>query len=288
MNDLERRYRRLLACYPRDHRERHGEEMLAVLLAGAGDRKRPSRAEVVDLLCGAVRLHLRRAVAADGGIDHRDVLAIVSLLAPVALLAGATTALHELGWWIKAGALSQLLAPAGVPGPLWLRQLPDAPVWGIWLVVAVGAVAGWRRVAVVAAWLGMAGFVLLLTAAPSQHWWLGPDAGWVLLGAVATGGLTWSPGPSRGRALAGRWAIPVMAVAVLGAVAIGTLGYHLREAQLWWLAVLAAVLLLATTGPFFLIGPSAVAAPIFYGLPVAVLLALGALPRRPARHPDPT
>ena len=31
---LERRYRRLLRCYPPTHREFHREEMLGVLLAG--------------------------------------------------------------------------------------------------------------------------------------------------------------------------------------------------------------------------------------------------------------
>jgi hypothetical protein len=65
--DLADRYRRLLAWYPRDHRERHGEEMLGVLLAGAEDRTRPSRKETADLLLGALRLHLRRTVGMDGG-----------------------------------------------------------------------------------------------------------------------------------------------------------------------------------------------------------------------------
>ncbi|MGP4104037.1 hypothetical protein [Nonomuraea sp. KM90] len=35
MSPLEARYRRLLAAYPRDHRARHEEEMIGVLLAGA-------------------------------------------------------------------------------------------------------------------------------------------------------------------------------------------------------------------------------------------------------------
>ena len=128
MSDLERRYRRLLACYPRDHRARHGEEMLAVLIAGAGDRSRPGWRESVNLLWAAVRLHLRRAVAADGGIDPREVLAVVSLLAPVVMLAGATTVLHEIGWWIKAGALAEMRLGWAWPGSCCWQ--PVRPVCG--------------------------------------------------------------------------------------------------------------------------------------------------------------
>ena len=35
--DLERRYRRLLACYPRAFRREHEQEILAVLMAGADE-----------------------------------------------------------------------------------------------------------------------------------------------------------------------------------------------------------------------------------------------------------
>ena len=39
---LERRYRRLLACYPRAFRHEHEQEILSVLMAGVGDgQQRP-------------------------------------------------------------------------------------------------------------------------------------------------------------------------------------------------------------------------------------------------------
>lgn len=61
MSPLEARYRRLLACYPRDHRARHQEEMLGVLLAAARPgRRHPDLAELADLLRGALRMHARR------------------------------------------------------------------------------------------------------------------------------------------------------------------------------------------------------------------------------------
>ncbi|MFT7837682.1 hypothetical protein Q5530_16205 [Saccharothrix sp. BKS2] len=120
---LERRYRRLLAWYPRDHRERNGEEMLAVLLAGAGGRTRPGPRESADLLRGAARLHLRRVVAADGGVEPGGVLAVVSLLGPVALPAGATGS--RPSWrsapprWSPARSRPAVPAPASAAAPRW-------------------------------------------------------------------------------------------------------------------------------------------------------------------------
>lgn len=49
--DLERRYRRLLAVYPKAFREEHEREMLAVLMAGAdAGQRRPGVATAADLL----------------------------------------------------------------------------------------------------------------------------------------------------------------------------------------------------------------------------------------------
>lgn len=294
MNKLERRYRRLLACYPRDHRERDGEEMLGVLMADAGDRTRPTWRETTDLLWAAARLHLRRVVAADGGITPGDVLAIVSLVGPLALLGGATTNLHEIAWWVKAGALWDM--------PLF-EQAPQTPVWFVWLAVAVFSLLRLRRTAAVAAWLGMAGFVVVAT----ERWWTGMDAGWVLLGALVTVALTWSPGPARGRELAGRSAIPVMIATVIAAGALGVFGYGTESAEWPRLAVLA-IGTVAACAPWSRIGrraglvllvpvmtallakamqvslPTAATATIFYGVPVVVLLATGGLPRRISRR----
>jgi len=303
VSELERRYRRLLACYPRDHRERDGEEMLGVLLAGAGDRTRPGLRDTADLLWGAARLHLRRVVAADGGIDPRDVLAIVSLLGPVALLAGAATGLHEVAWWAKGDALGQLP---------WRTQFPDAPVWVVWLVVAVLGVFGSRRAAAFGAWVGTAGFVLVATVVPAHHGWTGLGAGWVLLGVVTASALTWSAGPVRGRELVGRWAVAVVAAAVVANVVLRVVGYGERTAEGLSLAALAVgavvacaprsragrraglvlltpvmtALLWAAVDPLAVLrlAPPAVEAAVFYGVPLVVLLALGGLPRRIPRR----
>jgi hypothetical protein len=57
---LERGYRRRLAWYPRWFRRENEDEILAVLLACAGDNQaRPSREATVDLLKGAARMWMR-------------------------------------------------------------------------------------------------------------------------------------------------------------------------------------------------------------------------------------
>lgn len=162
-----------------------------------------------------------------------------------------------------------------------------------------------------AAWLGVAGFVLLAAGASGLWWWAGPTAGWSLLGAVAAVALTASPGPSRGRQLAGRWSVPIMAVAVLATMVVGTIGYHLPAMQEWGLTALVAgavvacgprsrvgrraalilalpamtfaltSVLVATAGSVAINGPTALLAIVYYCVPVLVLLALGPAPPTP-------
>jgi hypothetical protein len=63
MNDregLERGYRRLLACYPREFRRENEEELLGVLLSSAADgQRRVGMGEAADLIRGALRARLR-------------------------------------------------------------------------------------------------------------------------------------------------------------------------------------------------------------------------------------
>lgn len=57
--ELERWYRRLVACYPRSFRSQNTEEIIAVLLATArANQRRPSPVETWDLLRGAVRMRM--------------------------------------------------------------------------------------------------------------------------------------------------------------------------------------------------------------------------------------
>jgi hypothetical protein len=57
-SQLERGYRRVLACYPKAFRRESGEEILAVLMATAGEgQRRVGLAESADLIMGALRMH---------------------------------------------------------------------------------------------------------------------------------------------------------------------------------------------------------------------------------------
>jgi hypothetical protein len=53
--DLERRYRRLLKCFPARYRREHEQEILSVLMAGAGEgQRRPGLADSADLVLSAI------------------------------------------------------------------------------------------------------------------------------------------------------------------------------------------------------------------------------------------
>ena len=59
MSQLERGYRRVLACYPKAFRRESEEEILAVLLATAHEgQRRVGLAEAADLIMGAIKMHL--------------------------------------------------------------------------------------------------------------------------------------------------------------------------------------------------------------------------------------
>ncbi|MGB3439686.1 MAG: hypothetical protein WBA97_13140 [Actinophytocola sp.] len=314
--NLADRYRRLLAWYPKDHRERHGEEMLGVLLAGAGERDRPSRKETADLVRGAVYLHLRRVVGIDGGIDHRDVLAIVSLLGPIVLLAGSAPVLDRMAAWFQVGVpRSRLMS--------YLQEIPAAPVWALWAVVAVLSLFRLRRTAAVGAWLATLGF-LPASALGYNFFWdsMVITTGWILLGVVVAAALTWSPGPARGWELVGgrrvvvlvaavgtslvmvmkslgtydvlfhsmaqvanlqgvgRMALWFLALAVLVAGAVVAGGVRTREgrraALMLCVPVVVSVLLLVLPRNSDLL----TVAVLCYGIPVVVLLGLGGVPVR--------
>src|SRR6266568_8082568 len=111
---MEKRYRRLLALYPKDHRREHAEEMVGVLLAADGDAQvRTSKpvawalrlgqhaADSADLVDGALRIRgrialnrLQRTHWLSWTVrDQRwsDALAVVSVVAPLLLLVAALT-----------------------------------------------------------------------------------------------------------------------------------------------------------------------------------------------------
>lgn len=88
MTGLEARYRRLLAFYPREHRQLYEDEMLGVLLAAARPGQRwPSPAEVADIFAsaGRVRWLHRSGLAPDD--DWRRAAHAVRVFGAILLLA---------------------------------------------------------------------------------------------------------------------------------------------------------------------------------------------------------
>ncbi|MEV4113963.1 hypothetical protein [Nonomuraea sp. NPDC049695] len=144
MSPLEARYRRLLACYPRDHRARHEEEMIGVLLAGARPgQTRPHPADAADLLWGALRVHARRAFGAVSAPSWRDGVALAAALWPLLMLTAALAKALvdgsrnlETAWNFGVAVLA---------GPATIRHLAQ-PV-AIAAVLALAVLSGRRWVA---------------------------------------------------------------------------------------------------------------------------------------------
>jgi hypothetical protein len=93
---LERRYRRLLAWFPAEHRRVYGEEMIGVLIASAPDgQDRPGPGDVADLVSNGLRTRLRALLADSPDPGWRLALAVTTLIAPMLL---AAMAWHQIGW----------------------------------------------------------------------------------------------------------------------------------------------------------------------------------------------
>jgi hypothetical protein len=150
-SQLERGYRRVLACYPKAFRRESGEEILAVLMATAGEgQRRVGLAESADLIMGALRMHfglsrsprpVRNAVRL---MCLGAVLTLAVLVTVLVTLGGVrSAAAHDLaaGQWPTV-MLTQV-------GP-WLASAPiGAGLW-LWLAWANGRGYHWARPAFVA------------------------------------------------------------------------------------------------------------------------------------------
>jgi hypothetical protein len=134
---LERRYRSLLALYPKAFRGEHEQEILSVLMAAAAEgQKRPRLAESADLLRSAIFMRLRQTKVPSPW-EYRH----AGLMLPVRVITGVwlvflTTLLYGYGrggWWgallVPAATLHFYIAyrlihrPEQDPGPAPPEQL---------------------------------------------------------------------------------------------------------------------------------------------------------------------
>ena len=156
---LERRYRRLLACYPRAFRRENEEEILAVLLACAEQgRQRPGLAASADLIKGAMRAWLRPAPG-----QPRNVRMAIRLMC-----AGAAAKLAALITFVATAGSVRSAVARGYPGLAAAQHAVNANLVidyvgasisiVVWLVLTWALVRGRARARVV-----LAGFFALMT-----------------------------------------------------------------------------------------------------------------------------
>jgi hypothetical protein len=205
---LERRYRRLLRCYPSGQRE----EMLGVLLAAARPGQRaPGARQTVNLVACGLAIRARRAVAAG---PWQDALAVVSLIIPVLML---VIAILDVAVTVRQQVAIDHAYPPGIP--FWrLGLVPElggpALVLAGWLAVVLLGLTGRRRTAAVIA-SALLALALVNPLAEVVHL---TGAGYVavplfmytasvspvILASLAACSLAFSAGPRRGLAITGR------------------------------------------------------------------------------------
>jgi hypothetical protein len=146
--DLERRYRQLLACYPRTFRREHEQEILAVLMAGADEgQRRPGLGEAANLIRYALRMRLGLS---GGGIMINEKTFPISVDRPSRSLMTAfgagqkaprvtmssSTVDVRMGWAFQATIPREAVASARpldrgeLRGPFRLSVLRGVNYWG--------------------------------------------------------------------------------------------------------------------------------------------------------------
>ena len=160
---LERRYRRLLRCYPPSHRALHREEMLGVLLDTARPgQRRPGLGQAVNLAACGLAIRVRRIpgwLAADAG---QDALAVVSLITPAVVF--ILLVLQQAAM----NAATSAKVPVWVP-PWQMFLVPPSfgqsvVVMIAWLAVVLLGLAGLRRTAAAIASISLTFTLLALLA----------------------------------------------------------------------------------------------------------------------------
>ncbi|MBB4916859.1 hypothetical protein [Streptosporangium saharense] len=195
MSILEERYRRLLALYPAEHRARHGEEMLGVMLARAGrERRHPDPRDALDLVKGALLIRARHALGPGSGGSWRDALNVAAIVAPLHLLV-LEMSTWAMALWVLDG--TQPLFYAVTP---LVFALPRLLI--VWL-----ALRGLRWAAAACAWtLVAASTTLSVVLLDMNAYPIAPLelAFYALPGVIVALLLTLVPDPAAGAELIGR------------------------------------------------------------------------------------
>ncbi|MET8151291.1 hypothetical protein ACIBSW_31740 [Actinoplanes sp. NPDC049668] len=191
-DELEGRYRRLMAAYPLRHRREYEEEMVGVLLAGAEpEQRRPSARDRADILVNALAVRVRgwagdlgdpawrraaSAVQVVGAlflliVGIRWVLPGLTFYPGVDALEIARPAVWAVVFALALAGLRRLAAGIALAGALveiahvaqWYGYSPSQVLRSSWLVTVA------LLVAVCSAWLAVG----VRVAAPRGLWWFG-------------------------------------------------------------------------------------------------------------------
>ncbi len=167
--DLERGYRRVLACYPKAFRQENEQEILAVLLASAEEgQRRVGLAESAALIRGALRMRLRPASrpprTVQGAVRLMCAGAVAELAAVVTMVVTAASVQAALA---KEPGLTAAQWHAAL-SLLTFREVGAAVAVGLWLRMA-WAIGQGRDVARLAFSAFFALITMIMLIALAQH-----------------------------------------------------------------------------------------------------------------------
>lgn len=197
---LERRYRRLIACYPEAYRQVSGDEMLGVALAGTRPGQRwPAPGEVRSLILGGARVRVAAGLAGLRAPAWRDAAEAFVFLA-TALLAG-----------IFGRTLDGQLLPL-INGEIVRHHLLELVLVTAWPLTGIAVTMRWRWAAGVGAAVNLAGAGFVVADEARRYPWAIVNAWWVIIlmitAALAT--VPWLVSPRRAR-----WVLPRATMAVI-------------------------------------------------------------------------
>ncbi|GIH13727.1 hypothetical protein [Rugosimonospora africana] len=237
---LERRYRRLLAWYPAQHRARYEDEMVGTMLAGAGPGQRwPGAGETVDVLLAAVRARLGRATSRLRDPRWYDAAATVAVLLSMLLVAcDLRISVHRYAWSRRLPDIGGISLGAAFPARVWAPAV-------VGLAVTVAVLVGRRVVAATVAWAAVLGAVVLAVHEPLGSPPLGAvSKGWLLVATIVAAVALSLPGTAaHARAILG-WprtvGFAVACALLIGSAAVDPLlakitseGRHYYTVELW-------------------------------------------------------
>jgi hypothetical protein len=223
MNDLERRYRNLLAWYPWEHRRQYEDEMAETLVAGAKPgQRRPSVLVTADIARTAAAARVRYAVRELAGHHWADACAVTGLLAAIVVLSLRTRS-------VAGYAAAELV---GVPAYFLIDIAGLVPI-AIWLAVVVFAVAGMRRTSATAAWSGVAFDFAITMYQPDFPTVRGYSIWPFLLAMVAAAALTVRSAPRRGARLLGGRRLTLVGLGCVAGLAGASGGALLNQYSRW-------------------------------------------------------